>query len=511
MDGDDELDGGAGDDLLVGGPGADMLKGGANAPATETSMSMGDTISYIGSPAGVTINLRAGTARGGDADGDTLGEDIENIQGSMYDDRLAGDRGDNMLWGLGGNDDLSGERGDDDLFGGMGDDVLDGEEGDDTLEGGPGADELTGGDGADTASWAGSAMGVTVRLHSGQIMGGDAEGDTFGDMVTVEYDNPDLEADPDERVLEETVPDFIHLIGSANADILAGDSRNNNIQGGAGDDKLYGGPGGGNDILTGGPGDDMLFGGIGGDTLNGNAGDDTLVGGSGVDTLNGGAGDDMFYADITVVGNAPTADTITEDADEGTDTVSFARLSATEVTYDLPANIENLIGTSEDDRLTGNGENNTIEGGDGADVLDGTTGGTNTVSYENSDRRVNIDLSVGDSAGRASGGHAQGDDIDNFQNITGSAHDDNLTGDSDPNTIKGLAGDDEIFGLAGADTVEGGAGADELDGGTHATDAGANNDGGADRDGDTLSYASSDAGVRVRPGCSYPLRRPRRR
>ena len=47
-------------------------------------------------------------------------------------------------------------------------------------------DTLTGGEGDDTASWAGSMMGVTVRLHTGQVMGGDAEGDTWGDMVTKE-------------------------------------------------------------------------------------------------------------------------------------------------------------------------------------------------------------------------------------------------------------------------------------------------------------------------------------
>ena len=60
--GDDTLDGGDGGDLLVGGMGADTLMGGMGT----------DTISYNVSPAGVTINLTDGTARGGDADGDTI-------------------------------------------------------------------------------------------------------------------------------------------------------------------------------------------------------------------------------------------------------------------------------------------------------------------------------------------------------------------------------------------------------------------------------------------------------
>ena len=76
------------------------------------------------------------------------------------------------------------------------------------------------------------------------------------------------------------------------------------------------------------------------------------------------------------------------------------------------------------------------------------------------------------------------------------------------NVLTGLAGDDELVGGTGSDTIEGGAGADEMDGGTNADDFGAVNinadgtagDNGVDKDGDTLSYASSDAGVRVSLG-----------
>ena len=38
----------------------------------------------------------------------------------------------------------------------------------------------------DTASYAGSMMGVTVRLHNSKFMGGDAMGDTFGATVTAD-------------------------------------------------------------------------------------------------------------------------------------------------------------------------------------------------------------------------------------------------------------------------------------------------------------------------------------
>ena len=519
--GDDKLDGGAGDDLLWGGPGADMLKGGIG----------NDTISYWESMEGVDINLRAGTASGGDAEGDTIDEDIENVQGTIYADMLSGNKGANKLWGWDGNDELSGDRGDDTLWGGAGDDTLDGGAGNDTLEGGSGADELTGGGGVDTASYAGSTMGVTVRLHNGQVMGGDAEGDTWGDTVTVDYDNPDPEADPEDRVLQETVPDIVNLTGSGMVDILAGDSRANIIQGGGGDDKLYGGPGGGNDTLHGDAGADMLFGGIGADTLFGGAGDDTLNGGRDADTFYGGYGSDLIYAETTdqvingwllaatdgdsdgVADNdgpytGPVDDTDTGDVNESleatndpmaVDTVSFEKLkegvTATLAAGSIITNVENLIGTSENDSLTGDAGDNVIEGGDGADILDGAGNpGTNskgdTVSYENSDRRVTVTLD-GTTAVNPSGGHAQGDTISNFENVTGSDYDDNLTGDSVANVLTGGAGDDRLKGADGDDTIEGGAGADEMDG-DNATVAGQTRS-----LSDTLSYASSTAGVTV--------------
>ena len=160
-------------------------------------------------------------------------------------------------------------------------------------------DTLTGGKGDDTASWAGSMMGVTVRLHTGQVMGGDAEGDMWGDMVTVDYvtTRTRRRRSPMEKVLQETVPDIIHLTGSRMGDTLAGDSRDNKLMGMGGDDKLYGGPGGGKDMLYGGSGDDHLYGGIGDDMLDGGSGDDTLNGGKGADTIYGGAGSDTIYAE----------------------------------------------------------------------------------------------------------------------------------------------------------------------------------------------------------------------
>ena len=510
MGGDDVLNGGDDHDLLIGGPDGDELNGGDG----------NDTIDYSYSMMGVTINLNDGTARGGDADGDTIGDDIENVRGSMHDDALTGARvgtaRHNKLWGLGGNDELDGLRGRDELYGGPGDDNLDGGDDDDTLEGGYGADMLTGGDGMDTASYSMSMMGVTVRLHSGQAMGGDAEGDTFaGSGTPVEY------TDGDEEMQEASVYDIEHLTGSAHSDILAGDLRDNTIMGGGGDDKIYGGPnpadadketGGGlsnMDTLMGEGGDDMIFGGAGNDTLHGGAGDDMLHGGPGDDTSWGGHGSDLIYADAmdaVIYGNRPDDDT-TADVDESTemegdsDTVSYARLEegvtrtlgATTGDFIL-AGIENAVGSQGDDNITGDAGDNVIEGGEGGDTLDGGDHGMggDTLSYESSDDWVRITLNDTGNA-TASRGHASGDEASNFENVRGSAHDDDITGNNAANKLWGGAGDDDLDGEEENDTLEGGAGADKLDGGY--------NDGGtpgtANSEANTVSYASSDAGVTV--------------
>ena len=517
MAGDDVLNGGDDNDLLVGGAGADTLNGGAG----------NDTIDYSYSPMGVTIHLGDGTARGGDADGDTLGTDIENVRGSMHDDALTGARvgtaRHNKLWGLGGDDELDGLRGRDELHGGAGDDDLNGGDDDDTLNGGAGADMLTGGDGMDTASYAGSMMGVTVRLHSGQAMGGDAEGDTFaGSGTPVEY------TDSDEEMAEANVYDIENLTGSAMADILAGDLRDNTIMGGGGDDKIYGGPNPADadkesdagltnaDTLMGQGGNDMIFGGVGNDTLHGGDGDDTLNGGAGNDTFWGGHGSDMIHADAAdriIQGNRPN-DEATTDVDESTemmgdvDTVSFAKLEegitrtlgsdgsgavdATDGTNVVINGIENIIGTQGDDTLTGDTGNNVIEGGEGGDTLVGG-GGEDTLSYEGSDDWVRITLNNG-AAATASRGHASGDTATGFLNVRGSAFDDDLTGGTGANKLWGLAGDDTIEGGGGNDMLEGGAGADDLDGGYTATGGTA---GAANEEVNTVSYAGSDAGVTV--------------
>ena len=141
------------------------------------------------------------------------------------------------------------------------------------------------------------------------------------------------------------------------------DYNGDTLDGGEGNDTLYGSYYG-NDILLGGTGNDYLYGYLGNDNLNGGAGDDTLYGGAGNDTLDGGSGNDT--ADFSYVGtgisvtlNGANAVTVTVTAGSDVDTLS---------------NIENIVGTSSNDTMTGDANANVFGGNSGNDSLNGGAG-----------------------------------------------------------------------------------------------------------------------------------------
>ncbi|MFJ7631526.1 calcium-binding protein [Streptomyces sp. NPDC097595] len=90
------------------------------------------------------------------------------------------------------------------------------------------------------------------------------------------------------------------LYGGEGMDHLMGDSDNQRMWGGPGDDMIegyegddivYAGPG--DDHVMGGDGRDILLGGSGDDVVHGEGGDDFVCGGTGKDTLDGGDGRDI--------------------------------------------------------------------------------------------------------------------------------------------------------------------------------------------------------------------------
>jgi Ca2+-binding RTX toxin-like protein len=93
---DNVITGNSGDNILAGLAGADSLDGGLGI----------DTATYAASAAAVRVSLAAGTASGGDAEGDTL-FNFESLTGSNFDDILEGNAGANVLVGGAGIDTVS--------------------------------------------------------------------------------------------------------------------------------------------------------------------------------------------------------------------------------------------------------------------------------------------------------------------------------------------------------------------------------------------------------------------
>ena len=236
--GDDTLYGGDGNDSLDGGPGADTLIGGAGADILDGGSGNDDTASYVGSSAGVTVDLAAGTGSGGDAEGDTL-SGIENVIGSDHNDVLTGNSsgsgqntlsgglGDDTLIGAGGNDTLLGGAGDDSLTGAGGNDTLDGGDGNDTLDGGAGTDSLSGGAGDDTILW--DAGDSTVDGGTGHdilvVSSGDIDLTAFSGTLQG-IDEIDLQSDAGANVVTLTANDVMTASDDATLTIVGdgGDS-----------------------------------------------------------------------------------------------------------------------------------------------------------------------------------------------------------------------------------------------------------------------------------------------
>ncbi|MGH7002796.1 MAG: beta strand repeat-containing protein, partial [Alphaproteobacteria bacterium] len=479
-----------------------------------------------------TNDLLIGTTGNDDI---TLSEGLlGTIFGNAGNDRLTGNSGINIIYG---------GQGSDQIYGGDGTDTLNGDLGNDFIEGGGGTrlvgttlvgDVLSGGAGIDTLSYDHSDHAVTVDLRPNvanlaSVSGGHAD----GDVVTADFEN---------------------AVGSDFNDTINGTEGVNVISGGHGIDTLRGN--GGDDLISGGALGDIVDGGAGNDTaiyvsslagvtvdltlatqsgageatgdklssienILGSDFNDTLTGDAGVNVLTGGAGDDTLRG-------RDGGDTL--DGGVGSDTVDYRFVEA-DITIDLRQevqsgpgevagdhliSIENILAGSGDDDLTGNASANVLSGGNGDDFLFGREGndtlngdngadtltggagadvlnggnGVDMADYSDAPQDpeggnedgVTVDLGTGTGHGT----HAEGDVLTNIENMTGSEFNDTLTGNAGDNLIYGLRGVDTINGGAGDDTIEGGLGifgiGDRLSGGTGI---------------DTLSFASSDAGVRI--------------
>lgn len=413
--------------LLYAGPGNNVLNGSAGI----------DTVSYaygLAGTTGVTVNLAVTTAQATGGSGTDTLISIENLEGSAYADRLTGNSDANILSGGAGSDILDGGDGIDTMIGGDGSDSYYVRQSDDVvietnatastggsdlvysylsaytltanvengrimstgtanltgnglnnlLYAGQGQNIINGGAGIDTVSYAfgvNGTTGVTISLNAASQLNNSSGIDVL-------------------RSIE-------NVVGSAYADRLTGTSASNILSGGAGNDTIDGGW-----SFTGTADLDTLIGGDGTDTyylrregdvvietnatastggtdlvyipfsgytlpdnvengqlnineaadLTGNSLDNRLAAAYGDNVLDGGAGNDtVTYAYGLTAGVTVSLAVTTVQATGGSNN-------------DTLISIENLVGSSYDDRLTGNDAANSLSGGIGNDTLDGGAG-----------------------------------------------------------------------------------------------------------------------------------------
>ncbi|MEA5504711.1 calcium-binding protein [Halotia wernerae UHCC 0503] len=194
------------------------------------------------------------------------------------------------------------------------------------------------------------------------------------------------------------------------------------------EDELHGGAG--NDQIAGGAGEDKLYGDAGADTLYGDEGDDYLVGGAGADVIYGGVGFDVAsYQDAT---QGVTVDLA---GDENYGTASDG---------DRLYSIEDLVGSSFDDKLSGDAYANIIDGGMGSDNIDGRDG-RDTVSFFTSAFGVEINMNTGKAVTKTGEKSTETDTLLNIEDAIASTHDDTLIGSTQGGGLDGDAGNDTII------------------------------------------------------------------
>ena len=558
---------GSGNDVINGGGGDDAINGGDGDDFVSQSDALGydgfngdnghDVLSYTGLSASVQVNLAAGMVTKV-RDGLTLSVDavsnFEEVVASSQADTINGSNGVDTLNGGLGNDVIAGGAGDDLLSGDDNDDGLLGQDGNDYLDGGNGTDSLDGGAGNDRLY--GGAGNDVLRDGAGNdyLDGGDGkdviDGGAGNDLIYGRDGDDQLAAGSGTNVLE----------GGDGNDIFVPDTflSTDIIAGGAGFDTLTytvartatGTSGGINANLATGKvlkyqdgyllatdtlsGIEVLNGSIYNDTLTGSddadficasAGNDTINGGAGKDLLLGNDGDDRFSQfDLS------SSDTF--EGGSGVDTLDYSALqgpasvivsvsvllldggqdgAAVKSKNGKPASdkmdtirdVENVIGTKNDDQLSGNGANNRLEGGAGNDTLGGTYGNDTLLGGAGDDQliqssiegsttfdggddldQINYSVDVVGSSivadlstGRViklqdliAGGTDTLISIELFHgssgndSISGSARAEYINGQDSNDTINGLGGDDYLCGGGGNDILNGGTGNDVLRG-----------------------------------------------
>jgi len=227
---------------------------------------------------------------------------MPTYSGTSGDDTIFGDKNlivaNDIIYGLAGNDILDGQLGSDTLYGGAGDDDLRAgvDSVSDTLVGGTGNDQYRISSNADTVIELANEGIDRVYLSS-----------SFQGSYVLPENIENLYVSGGSSALGNALNNDIHIVltsvtpftvdgGAGNDTIFGGFSSGSlTLAGGAGNDNITSSIG--NDSLSGGEGDDLIYARSGNDSVIGGAGSDSLYGEGGSDSLNGGGGIDFLTGD----------------------------------------------------------------------------------------------------------------------------------------------------------------------------------------------------------------------
>jgi Ca2+-binding RTX toxin-like protein len=291
------------------------------------------------------------------------------------------------------------------------------------------------------------------------------------------------------------------MLGVAGDDLFYGLNGNDTITGNGGNDLLFGQAG--TDLLIGGDGRDILVGGAGNDTIQGGGGDDVILfgWGHGNDSVDGGDGEDRLQITGTAANetlgatwNGTTLTTLTGftsrtsveeirvDLLGSADTLTYAAGSAgvsvnlatgTASGFTSVANIANVTGGSGNDVLLGDNGANTLNGGNGDDLVIAQAdnagdlyiggGGVDTLDLTAYSTDLSLDMSI--ATATVLGGGSTADRVQSVEIVFFGAGNDTAAGTTGANRLDGGDGNDTLSGMNGNDTLIGGAGDDVMIGG----------------------------------------------
>ncbi len=268
---------------------------------------------------------------------------------------------DDVMYGLASNDNLTGGFGDDTLYGQEGDDTLNGGVGDDGIFGGVGIDDIQGGSGNDTIHYfigdgsdiidGGSdfdTLAIRGENPAAEVLNLVLDGTSLtvvngSSLTSIESVTADLAGVGDE-LRYTTTDDIIVDFSAGTATGFASIASIERVRAGSG-----------NDTLTANTLSNLLMGGVGNDRLVAVVDDvaDIFNGNGGVDTLDYSA----YTTDLTYVVSSVAG-----------------AVFGSGLVNDVVSGIENFIGGSGNDTITGNNIANILIGGDGNDTISGLIG-----------------------------------------------------------------------------------------------------------------------------------------